>query len=528
MPKLDINGQKVTVGEEFLSLSPEEQDAAVEEIAQSLGEPQPAEFMRSGEADEQLGGRQPGGRDGEGVFEKIDAGVRGAADMLTLGLSDEIAAGLGTGFGMLGDYDEALAKQRGIDRFDEQENPYARIAGQVAGGVTGGVGMAKSGATLMGRAVPGATSVAPKATQTALAAAEGAGYGGAYGVGSGEGVEDRLRQGKVGALTGAATGAFMQKVANGLANRAARKASMNAATPTDVLEQSKNALYRQSEQAGVTIKQSSLQGLAKNMKIAAGRLNDKIRPQTAGVVEDIDDLFSKNMSLEEFDEVRQQVGLALKSASPSDGRTLSAMKRVMDKWADNIKPQSITGDIRGFEYIKQARALNTRKMKTELLESILDDAQVQTGNYTQAGLAKTVQGKFKALYSQIKKGKHPSFTKEEIALIRQIASSSTSGKTMRLLAKFDPKGVVSLGGGMLVGSAVPGVGTVGLPLAGLAAARGVEKNAVNAVQNLRNAAAAGAKPYGQQIGNAAPALLPAAAGSSQLANSRRGRLPRQR
>lgn len=41
--------------------------------------------------------------------------MRGAADVITISLADEIAAGLGTGFGLLGDYDQELARQRGID-----------------------------------------------------------------------------------------------------------------------------------------------------------------------------------------------------------------------------------------------------------------------------------------------------------------------------------------------------------------------------------------------------------------------------
>jgi hypothetical protein len=37
MPTLNIGGKRVTVGDEFMSLSPEDQNATVEEIASSLG-----------------------------------------------------------------------------------------------------------------------------------------------------------------------------------------------------------------------------------------------------------------------------------------------------------------------------------------------------------------------------------------------------------------------------------------------------------------------------------------------------------
>lgn len=42
MPTLDIGGRKVTVGDDFLKLSPEQQNSTVEEIAGSLGGPAPA------------------------------------------------------------------------------------------------------------------------------------------------------------------------------------------------------------------------------------------------------------------------------------------------------------------------------------------------------------------------------------------------------------------------------------------------------------------------------------------------------
>ena len=46
------------------------------------------------------------------AFGSVDAFMRGAADAATFGFADEIAAGLGTGFGYLGDYDQELARQR--------------------------------------------------------------------------------------------------------------------------------------------------------------------------------------------------------------------------------------------------------------------------------------------------------------------------------------------------------------------------------------------------------------------------------
>ncbi|MCP4410079.1 MAG: hypothetical protein GY807_20510 [Gammaproteobacteria bacterium] len=452
-----------------------------------------------------------GSRDGDGVFEKIDAGMRGAADMMTLGHSDEIAAGLGTGFGLLGDYDKALARERGIDRFDERENPYARLTGQVAGGVTGGVGMAKGGATLIGRNVPGLSRVAPRATATGLAATEGAGYGGAYGFGSGEGAEERKKLAGYGAATGAVTGAAVQKVGNALATRKAARHAAQAADSVDVLKDATNALYAQSRNAGVTIKQAPLQKLRANMKLAAGRINEKLRPNTAGVVDDIDDALSRNLSLEEFDELRQSVGLALDGAKKQDRRTLMAMKKQIDAFENNITPKDIMGDIRGFDFIKQGRALNARKEKTRIIEKIIDSADVRSGQYSQSGAANAVRTEMRQLYKRIKDGKAPGFTTEETALIRQMATGKTSNIIMRTFAKFAPRGVISIVSGQVVGSAAPGVGNVAVPLIGHAAGGSVDKAAVNALSGLRNAAASGLPPALPQISTGTAPFIPGAA-----------------
>ena len=111
MPTLKINGRKVKVGDEFLQLSPDEQNSAVDEIAAKLGvaqstpEPDNAPSMRSYEPT--LSDRAFQWAEGMGLPAqqmRRDLGAVGAAfdDMgqaMTFNLSDEIEAGLKTGFG---------------------------------------------------------------------------------------------------------------------------------------------------------------------------------------------------------------------------------------------------------------------------------------------------------------------------------------------------------------------------------------------------------------------------------------------
>lgn len=136
---------------------------------------------------------------------KIDSAVRGAADTLTFGLSDEIAAGLGAATGIggtFGDYTGNLERQRGIDKADADQRGGYRLSGQLAGGVTGGVGLAKSGLSFGANAATAGRGL----LRTAVGgAADGAILGGLHGAGSGEGAEGRF----LGAATGVPLGGIL-------------------------------------------------------------------------------------------------------------------------------------------------------------------------------------------------------------------------------------------------------------------------------------------------------------------------------
>lgn len=146
-------------------------------------------------------------RDGKGFLEKLDAGARGAADTLTFGYADEIAAGLSSGFGAVGDYDEDLAQERAVDRFDEENNTYSRLAGQLAGALVPGVGVARAVAPYL----------AGKSAATVAGAGVGGGalYGSAYGLGSGEDTKGRISEAAKGAVIGAGAGALGTVAAKG-------------------------------------------------------------------------------------------------------------------------------------------------------------------------------------------------------------------------------------------------------------------------------------------------------------------------
>ncbi|MEG8040610.1 hypothetical protein QP166_15140 [Sphingomonas sp. LR60] len=75
----------------------------------------------------------------------IDAAVRGAADMASLGAADPLAALARSAFNDDG-FAANLTRERAISGADEKVNPYWRLGGQIAGAIPTMTGLAKAGA----------------------------------------------------------------------------------------------------------------------------------------------------------------------------------------------------------------------------------------------------------------------------------------------------------------------------------------------------------------------------------------------
>lgn len=254
MPTLNIEGRKVKVDDGFLSMSPDEQNKAVEEIAESLKiAPQGGEVMGRGvpsTAGQSMESYEPGflERAGNATYDtlkelglpvgrmrrdvtNLDNTVRGVADSLSFGTADEIAAGANAALG--GDYEGELKQQRAIDKAG---GPY-RTAGQVAGAVTGGAGLIKRGLSPAYNAAKSGRGMLPI---LGTSAGEGFALGGLYGFGGGEGgLENRkneaLKSGVIGGTIGAAApvatraiGAAGKKIASPFRSRGTKAQSLLA------------------------------------------------------------------------------------------------------------------------------------------------------------------------------------------------------------------------------------------------------------------------------------------------------------
>lgn len=501
MTTLNIEGKRVTVDDSFLSLSPEEQEATVNEIARQMGV-----------SPTDAGKAPPGPARDRSIFQALTSGSQAG---LMMGFDDEIGAAMLAPVDATIDYfrgdgfDLGRAYNRKREILDAQKDqmreahPIAHMTGEVAGGMALGGGARRGGQGVLGLGIAG--KGASRAAQLATTGVEAGLYGAGYGAGEadpGERIQGAAEGFATGATVGTGVSAALSPAAryiNKIISRPAGKLDDAASavideagdTVSDAISRKASSaakaessqLFNASENSGVRFVPQAVSSLGKRLKLAAGRINDKLRPKTAGYADEIDAVFNGEMSLEDFEEFRQVLGKEMKGASENDARTLGAMKRVLDNFADNAKSTDLTGDVNGVKLLRAARAKWATAKKTEIIESIIDLADVKSGRYTQSGVANTIREKMSGLYKQIQDGKVKGFSDEEVSMIRQMAKGGSDSKILNTLAKFAPRGPVSITLGQVIGGIIPG-GNIAVPIAGAAAAAAKDRAAISGAETL--------------------------------------------
>jgi hypothetical protein len=448
----------------------------------------------------------------------LRAASEGAQSGMFMGWDDELAGAMlapieatkdwvqGNGFDLKRGYNRIQQAEDAKKAARREAYPKTSLAGEVVGSVaTGGTAAAKVGSIAGKGIIP--------------AAVEGAGYGAVYGAGESKPGE-RLEGGLKGAAFGAVAGGLTKSIGDQVIKRLPmNKVPPIPAAPTiDDLADDATKLYTAGRATGVAIKPQVFDHLKSNMKLVAGRQNQNLRPKTMGILDDLDNT-SPVVGIQEFDELRQSIGQAMKRAEPQDVRTLTLMKEQMDKFADNLTQADVGGNVKGFELFKQAREVYSRKSKAEVIAKLLKDAELDTSQFTQSGAANTITKQFRKLAKNEKALK--GFTPEERMLINELAMGGRSSKAMKFLAKFAPRGVVSTILGMSGGMAVGPAG-LAVPLAGHLAGKSVDKAARAGVTNLQEAVQRGFVPQNPGlIGSMRPFIGPAGSIAGQQSNARR-------
>jgi hypothetical protein len=212
MPVISIDGRKVAVDDSFLKLSPEDQNATVDEIASSFksnAAPAPDKYQQAA-LDEQTQLKAAGGDEGAGFTRRLAHGA-------TLGADSTILAGLQTPLEMIKHgtfnpaegYNYAKAREDQIMGDARKNTGALGTAAEILGGGVSGAGLANGGLTAARFLAPEAGLLA----RSAASAADAGAMGGFSGAMEGNGLSERATNaGKgllVGGLLGGATPALL-------------------------------------------------------------------------------------------------------------------------------------------------------------------------------------------------------------------------------------------------------------------------------------------------------------------------------
>jgi hypothetical protein len=523
MATLNIGGKRVKVDDAFLQLPPDQQQAAVEEIASQIGATAPPAvdpMQAASEASQQLKGG-PGPRQesyGESMAGQGLSGINeGIANML--GAPVELA-NLAIGAGMSGvnaiagtDFKPTPLPVGGQQFFRDMMAP--TISEETSDPTKQGVRRVAQevGAML----IPGMGPVARAAKPLKMAAGE---LTAAVGSGAGAAVAQQ-------AFPGNPLAEFAGQMVGGLTPGAIASKARRATAPltAEQLAVAKSQAYKAADNAGVAYTPQAydnmLAGIAQAFQ--KDRFNPKRHSVAMTVLEDLMAERGKQLSLSELDQLRQIIRRDVVNPSyrspelEADGH----FGQIMLDEIDEMIGRAGQGDVvsgsaaNANALITQARELNTRMRKTELIEAALEKAARRAASTGSGGnLNNAIRQNIRAILDSKKQSR--AFTKEERAAMENLVRQGKMEDLLRWVGKFAPGGNGLIGmlqvGGTLINPTV-----AALPVAGMVAKGIADRGTTNKAASLQEMISRGQKPTPLPRPPYSFPLL-AAQGSGQIAN----------
>lgn len=399
---------------------------------------------------------------------KVGATIDGIAQGLTFGFSDEIAAGMASGGGLWGDYDEALEEERARMAENKELAGGYELAGQLAGGVTNAAGLMKSGVTMLAKN--------PTVKKAAL---EGSLYGAAHGAGSSE-EGQRIEGATKGALMGAATGGALQKGANVIKSKMANRAAEKAAPTVDDLKGESQALYAKMRDSGVVVREGKINNIKGNIAMSLGETSPTLAPQAHALKKLVDDTLQGDVNIIDLHNISKSVNRVSRAGlQGEDAYFVGKIKTFVDNAIDNMKSSDIKGPIEAVKLKGQADELWKTARKSEIIDGIFEKAQNQA-----TGFENGLVIQFRSLANNKKLMKQ--FSPEEQKMIKDLVRRGSAREILKGIGMLSP---TSTFGGLVTGGV--GVGSGILPAAGMAAvghgsrkaAEAITRNKANAIRN---------------------------------------------
>lgn len=483
MATLDIGGKRVQVGDEFLRMTPEQQNAAVEEIAGQIGATGSA--PQGGNATPPVG-LQPGTQEyADWAGEQARAGntlpmvsphstqppsgddwqapgsllpIQFPADQQTNGgwprlavpslITDAIGAVAAPGTALQGGYDE-----REVDPQTGAVSPFDP--------------------RMMDDAANLASMVTPADAAATLAAPRIAAKGS---------VAERLAK---------PVGPFRD-----IPEAPAPRAPQKVPTPEiDDLYAVKDSAYDFADKIGARYSADAIDGLAGDMiqRAVKDKFNPELHRDTAAFLNGLG-AQPESMSLTQLDQLRQIIRRDLVKPDGPDAHFGKQFIRAIDDFIDTAGPGKITGvsgETANFA-IRAARKANATLRRAETVQDIIENARLSAAA---SGSGGNIDNAIRQGFARVLKSDKLSmgFSKEELAQMEHVVTGSKGQNALRLLGKLSPSGnglMAALGLGATVTNPVMAIG----PAAGMVAKTLSDRATKKSIEDLTHMVRTGGSP----------------------------------
>lgn len=395
MPTLTIGDKKVQVGDDFLKLSPEQQQATVDEIAQQIGAKAPGEIgVKAGPGYGEVGVKAPNAGPGYGqdMLLSIPSGLRSGVESLV--------GGFGTANEMTGQGASWLAGKLGADpQMQDIVSKLGRFASptgfmpstnEIAAATDAGVAAIPGSEgvnaitryqpkTLPGKIVRTATEIAPSVAMGPGSLVRK----GAQTVASSVGGE----------LAGAATegtplepwARTLGMLAGGVVTAGRPGAAKVPRTTTEEtlarLSKNKEDAYALSERAGVIIKPAGIQDVIAKIKddyVKYG-FRQKNQPGAAEALAALEEVAGNNVTLKGLDSIRKAAQGGYVMGNKTNNALISKAVERIDELINSNDPNFMAGiDTKiGAQAIDVARKFAHRAFKLETAVNLVKKGNIQ-------------------------------------------------------------------------------------------------------------------------------------------------------
>lgn len=256
--------------------------------------------------------------------------------------------------------------------------------------------------------------------------------------------------------------------------RKARAILKEAAPDGETLKGISRGVYKELDNAGVTLKPMVYGGMIKKIeKAAKGQgLSARTTPKAMGVLDDMKDIAGRPVTLTEVYDLRKVAQNVAKNIDPTEAGLGSRMVNEIDDFLDGMSPKALnTGSIAAAEIGKKhkvARTLYGRAKKSETIQ----EAITKAGD-TASGYENGLRIEFRKILNSRRKSKY--FDAGELDAMRGLVKGDTTQNFAKLLGRFgfnegNATNVVgaAIGGGAGYAAFGP-AGTLAVPVAGTVA-----------------------------------------------------------